>query len=60
MFYIYPKYSDRKVCVNSVDLDQTAAKQQFDLGLHCLAVSKYFYKKNKKKQSHGLVEISEV
>ena len=33
---IYPKYLDRNICANSADPDQTAPKEQFDLGLHCL------------------------
>ena len=28
--------SDSLVCANSVDLDQTAPEEQFDLSLHCL------------------------
>ena len=31
-----PKFSDRQVCANSVDPDQTAPEEQSDQGLHCL------------------------
>ena len=31
-----PKFSDRQVLANSAGPDQTAPKEQSDLGLHCL------------------------
>ena len=34
--YWYPKCSGRYARENSVDLGQTAPKEQSDLGLHCL------------------------
>ena len=41
-YHIYPKYSGRGTLANSVDPDQTAPKEQFDLGLHCLPFNLYF------------------
>ena len=42
--HIYPKYSNilSYLSANSVDPDQTALKEQFDLDLHCLPFSQYF------------------
>ena len=42
MHCICPKYLDRQACANSVDPDQTAPKEQFDQGLHCLPFSLHF------------------
>ena len=36
------KHSDKKGWANSVDPDQTALKEQFDQGLHCLPFYQYF------------------
>ena len=35
-YNISPKYFDRYISANSVDPDQTAPKEQSDLGLQCL------------------------
>ena len=39
---IFPKYYKRQVLVNSVDPDQTALKEEFDQGLHCLTFCQHF------------------
>ena len=36
MYHKDPKFLDRQVWANSADPDQTAPKEQSDLGLHCL------------------------
>ena len=35
-YRIYPKYSDRQACANSVDPDQTPQNAASDQGLRCL------------------------
>ena len=35
-YHIYPKNLDRQAWANSVDPNQTAPKEQFDQGPHCL------------------------
>ena len=41
-YHCNPKFRERCCSANCVDLDQTAPKEQSDLGLHCLPSGQHF------------------
>ena len=57
LYSIQPKYSNRHASANGVDPDQTAPKEQFDLGLYCLPFSLYTHQVHVVKQTSSDVHI---
>ena len=41
-YHIYHKFSDRNVCTNTVDPDQTPQNAASDMDLHCLLLIQVF------------------